>query len=487
MVWTAAVALVLLRGFVATYYEGFFFDSDQAIVGLMARHLSRFHDFPLFYYSLNYLLGVQAWILAPVFWVVRSSVAAMRVPFVLLNATVAVVLISMLTTELSLRPALAFIASLPFIIPSPGTANHLIELAGSSVEPFAYVLALWALRRHLLAFGLLLGVAYFHREFTIFALPAMVLADHQAFLARVRGRQARAVVRDAAFFLGGFALIWIVVGVFKARLTSGSIGLQIASLRGQMCLEWADLTRNVQALTTEALPSLFGLVPFPVSTWRMTTPVVAGSFTVARVVYAVFLLILVRLAWGHVRRPASVDPPAPARRPTPFATYLILVGVCTAAAYPLSCQVALHAPPLLRYLLLALLIPIGLAGAFFAREPSRPLRAIAIAAMVFWSGANLLDHVRVIQAARLDPPFSEHRALVNYLLAHRIRYAHAIYWDAYVVDFLSRERVITASTDVIRIPEYQDEVEAHATEAVMLQRMPCSGNERVASWCVQRP
>ena len=487
MVCTAAVALVLVRGYVATYYEGFFFDSDQAIVGLMARHLSRFHDFPLFYYSLNYLLGVQAWILAPVFWIVRSSVAAMRVPFVLLNAGVAVVLISMLMTELSLRPALAFVASLPFVIPSPGTANHLIELAGSSVEPFAYVLALWALRRHTLAFGLLLGVAYFHREFTIFALPAMLLADRTALFRRMRDGQTRAVVRDAAFLLGGFAMIWIVVGVSKARLTTGGIGLQIASLRGQMCLEWAGLTRNVQALATEALPSLFGLIPFPVSTWRMTTPAVAGSFAVAGVVYAAFLLILVRLAWIHVRRPASVDPTAATSRRTPFATYLVLVGVFTAAAYPLSCQVSLHAPPLLRYLLLALLIPIGLAAAFFAREASRPLRAIAIAAIVFWSGANLLDNVRVIQAARLDPPLSEHRALVNYLLAHRVRYARAIYWDAYVVDFLSRERVITASTDIIRIPEYQDEVEAHATEAVMLQRMPCSGDERIASWCVQRP
>jgi hypothetical protein len=47
--------------------------------------------------------------------------------------------------------------------------------------------------------------------------------------------------------------------------------------------------------------------------------------------------------------------------------------------------------------------------------------------------------------------------------------------------------VITASTDIIRIPEYQDEVEAHAAEAPMLQRVPCSGDERVASWCVQRP
>ena len=479
IVCAAAVALVFVRGFVATYYEGFYFDSDQAIVGLMARHLSRFHHFPLFYYSLNYLLGVQAWIIAPVFWIVRSSVAAMRVPYVLLNAGVAVALIAMLTRQLSLRPAWAFVAALPFIIPSPGAANHLLELAGASVEPFAYVLALWALRRRPFVFGVLLAVAYFHREFTIFALPALVVAEFPRWTSDLRAR-----AREAGTLVAGFACIWIVVGVLKAWLANGSVGLQLASLQGQMCFEWPEFTQRVEGLLTEALPSLYGFIALPVSTWRMTTPVVAGSKGVAWVMYAAAALMLVRLLWIW-RRPAPTDP-APHASPG-FAVYLTLVGACTAAVYPLSCQVMLHTPPLLRYLLLALLVPAGLAAAFFARERSRALRVLAGAAIVFWSGANLSDNVAVIRSAVADPPLNEHRALVDYLLAHQIRYARAIYWDAYVVDFLSRERVITASTDIVRIPEYQAEVDAHADSAVMLQRVPCSGNERVASWCIQRP
>ena len=158
----------------------------------------------------------------------------------------------------------------------------------------------------------------------------------------------------------------------------------------------------------------------------------------------------------------------------------------TALAYPLSCNVALHTPPLLRYLLLAILTPVGLSACLFARERAPLWRGMVVAAIVVWSTANLLDNVRLIRAAVADPPFSEHRALADYLVAHRIRYARAIYWDAYVVDFLSRERVIVASTDIIRIPEYQDEVQAHDADAVMLQRLPCTGNERVASWCIQR-
>ena len=57
-----AVLLVLLRSIVPTIYEGFYFDSDQAIIGLMAKHLSAVERFPLFYDGLNYILGVEAWI-----------------------------------------------------------------------------------------------------------------------------------------------------------------------------------------------------------------------------------------------------------------------------------------------------------------------------------------------------------------------------------------------------------------------------------------
>src|SRR6266404_1300512 len=104
LIGALVVALVVLRSFVATYYEGFFFDSDQAIVGLMARDLSRFQRFPLFYYSLNYMLGVQAWIIAPFFWLARSSVTLARVPFVALNALVAVWLVRRFTRRVGLAP-----------------------------------------------------------------------------------------------------------------------------------------------------------------------------------------------------------------------------------------------------------------------------------------------------------------------------------------------------------------------------------------------
>src|SRR2546428_12581251 len=80
-----AVVLALLRCFVPVYYEGFDFDSDQAVVGLMAKHLSELRAFPLFFYGQHYMLGVQAWLAAPFFLIGGTSVAMLRAPLVIIN------------------------------------------------------------------------------------------------------------------------------------------------------------------------------------------------------------------------------------------------------------------------------------------------------------------------------------------------------------------------------------------------------------------
>jgi len=512
-----AVALVLLRSFVATYYEGFFFDSDQAIVGLMARHLSRFQTFPLFYYGLNYILGIQAWIIAPFFWLGRSSVGLARLPFVVLNAGVAVWLIRRFTIGLGLRPAIAFVAALPFIVPTPVTAAHLLQLIGACVEPFVFVLVLWALRGRPFAFGLVLAVAFLHREFTIFVLPAVVLVE------AVRpGFWSRATAMRAVRALAGFALMWLVVDDVKMHVMGGGLIGQAVSLGGQMCGSLSELVVRSRALASEALPILYGGRPLPLAALRLTSSITAGSSLVGWLVAATLVMMVVRLTAARlpafapqalrrvhrssrdglasgggkgsrssVTRASDVPPEErePCRRAFDdgFGAYLAWVGFFTACAYPLSCQVMLGAPPLLRYLLLALLLPVGLFAAFMQHEQSRALRSIAIAVYVLWGAANLSDNMRLISEALHDPPGSEHRALTDYLLDQRIRYARATYWDAYVVDFLSGERVIVASVDTFRIPDYQKRVEEHADAAVNLERMPCNGPRRIASWCVTGP
>ncbi|HEY2149703.1 MAG TPA: hypothetical protein VGH34_02780 [Vicinamibacterales bacterium] len=478
----AAVLIVLFRSFVPAYYEGFYFDSDQAIVGLMARHVSTLHRFPLYYYGLNYLMGVQAWLIAPFFWIFRPSVTVMRLPLVLLNAGVAAWLIAGLGKRLRLTPAVAFVAALPFIVPTPAMSSQLLEMAGASIEPFVYVLLLWQLRRRPFAYGCVLAFGTLHREFTLFALPAMLVVE--AFSGELWDR---ANLRRGSWMIAGFALVWLIVDDLRMRQTGASLALQVSSLGGQMCFD-ATLPRRIESVLLRALPAVFGGLRAPLVAWRMNSTLEIGRAWVWWLLSATLIAMLVRLLQIRWRAVAERSTLRPSQKTTGegFGLYLAGVGALAACAYPLSCNVVFDYAPLLRYLPFTLLLPVGIFATFMMREPSRLGRALAVSVFLLLGMLNALDNGRLVVSAIRNRPESEHRMLVNYLTGHHIRYATAIYWDAYVLDFLSQERITVASSDVIRIPEYQNEVEAHAQDSVNLARLPCSGYDTVASWCIQR-
>src|SRR5215204_4094960 len=66
--------VVLFRSGVFVFWERSHFDADQAITGLMAKHLAELRAFPLFYYGQSYMLAVEAWLAAPVFAIAGASV-----------------------------------------------------------------------------------------------------------------------------------------------------------------------------------------------------------------------------------------------------------------------------------------------------------------------------------------------------------------------------------------------------------------------------
>src|SRR5581483_4168102 len=127
-------------------------------------------------------------------------------------------------------------------------------------------------------------------------------------------------------------------------------------------------------------------------------------------------------------------------------------------AYSLSDAVSPDGPPILRYAFLALFAPIALVTALFELDRTRAFRTLAAALLYAVAALSVADTLRVIGEYRSAPPANEHRILADDLVAHHIRYGTAVYWDAYVTDFLSRERVILASTDKIRISAYQAKV-----------------------------
>ena len=129
VVIAVAVALVLLRSAAFVLFEANF-DSDQALIGLMAKHISEGRAFPLFTYGQDYNLAIEAWMAAPLFWLVGPSVTMLKLPLLGINVAIVVLLIVYLKKDLKLRPALGLVAASFFILAPPGTSTYFLEASG---------------------------------------------------------------------------------------------------------------------------------------------------------------------------------------------------------------------------------------------------------------------------------------------------------------------------------------------------------------------
>ena len=176
----AASVLVLCRSLCWLVFADVSLDSDEAITGLMAKHLIEGRAFPLFYYGQGYLLAIESWLAAPVFAVFGASALALRVTVFVLNLVLAAGLLLTLARSVGLAPWAAFLAASFVLIPAPGASGMLMHANGMSPEPFIAIVALWVLRRRPAAFGLVFALGFMNREFVgygLVSLLAIELAD----------------------------------------------------------------------------------------------------------------------------------------------------------------------------------------------------------------------------------------------------------------------------------------------------------------------
>jgi hypothetical protein len=185
-----------------------------------------------------------------------------------------------------------------------------------------------------------------------------------------------------------------------------------------------------------------------------------------------------RLLWIAVRGRSAARP---------FHAYLAIVGLEALAAYGLHGGGLVEDRTELNYVLLALLLAVGLFAAYLQSETRPRLQRAVVGLIVAWAAMMTVDNARVTWQYLVNPPPSPHRTLADYLTEHRVKYASAGYWDAYRVTFLSRERVIVASDDIVRVPAYQARVAQNQGNAARIVRVPCDGGTRVAEWCVFDP
>jgi hypothetical protein len=478
-----ASLLVVARSYVFAAYEHSFFDSDQAIVGLMAKHLSEGRAFPLFFYGQSYMLAVEAWLAAPLFWIGPPTVATLRASLILTNVLVAALLIYGLERWAGVRPMLGLVACLFFVFPPPSTASFLVEAQGGSIEPFLYVSLLWILRHRPVWFGSVLAIGFLNREFTIYAVPVLLLGEAW------RRRLWRApAIRHWVIAFVAFLAVWEGIQALKpfadllgpgtrGELLWGYGGSQIDNLLGRVRVAPAEFWGRLVDMGRGHIPLLLGATRFE------TGIAPQGRDWLAWPMGALALLLCGRIAWLSSGR-LKARPAAASVAGAGFAWYLLGVGLVAAGAFVLTRPVML---PYARYGLLVLLIPIGLVGILFSLERNRWIRGAMVASVCGWSALAAVDHLAYYRSYRGPDRPNELRILADELIARRVDVAVAGYWRAYKLTFLTGERVKVASNDFIRIAEYQDLAAKEGAALIEVRESACPGGDRISAWYLCRP
>ena len=483
--------LVVARSLVYAAFTHAHFDSDQAIVGLMAKHLSEGRAFPLFFYGQSYMLAVEAWLAVPFFWVAGPTVAALRASLIATNLGVVSLLIVGLHRWGGLRPYLALVAALFIALPPPATAADLLEAQGGNIEPFLWILLLWFVRERPFWFGSLLAIGFLNREFVVYAVPVLMAGQ---LWSRTLFRME--TLRAWLFSLIAFLAVWQSVQALvplsdsmgpgtRGAIVGATQGSQLENLSQRTRLEVRGLPARTAAVVTRGVAGLLGGRNLPDAPQGRNW---VGYFLGFALLAAVVRLLspdLTSLRQGYGGPPKLQrrrDVRRPEKERPAFAWYLLGVGIVAAVAYVITRP---GDDVIRRYILLTLFIPVGLVGLWLTVEPNRRLRQAVAVFVIGWTAIAAVDHWRQFDRFRSGQVPDPMRDIVSALernAARGVPVAEAPYWRAYKLTFLTGERVKVASTDVVRIAEYQRLASAAGADLVRVQEEPCAGGTQVGSW-----
>ena len=482
--FACAAALVLLRSAIFVFLDSVF-DSDQAVVGLMAKHLSEGRALPVFKYGQDYQLAVEAWLAAPLFWLFGPSLLALKLPVLLMNIALAMLLIALLERELGMRPALALLVASLFILTPPGTALLFLETSGGQLQPLLAALLLWMTRRRPVTFGVILAFGFLQRMFTAYALSALVVIEllDRSLLSWHGLRQK---LKTAV----AFTAVWQGVGLVRAQVqsawgpatsgayfglpasTSDTATLNMGLLLDRFCVDPGALPGNLIDFGGPFLSTMMGGHREPLSGVQVPSAGTQGIDGLWWLLGGALLVAAGRVIWNAAR--GGVRPWHPRLQ---FATYLILIGAQSSAVYLVS-QCGRVDTMTMRYTLLTVLGLVGLVAYHAVIEAHRPARRLVFGAVAVWAMVGLWGHTRLAVEFLRDPPENNRKVLADYLVANGIKYGRADYWDVYSTVFFANEAVILSSTSIWFVQEYEWIVQNHQSEAVWITREPCDGGTR---------
>ena len=438
--WLAAagaLALALLFKLALIGIDAFPFNADEAVVGLMARHIQA-GSWPTFFYGQAYMGSLDAALVAGGFYLAGPSVLAIRaVQTILYLGTILSTML--LARQMGFTVLACGLAGLLMAIPPVNVTLYTTVSLGGYGEALLLgnliLLATLILQRRegslwaYLGWGLLSGFGWWVFGLTlVYSIPAGVIL-FTASLRRngVPGLAVRAVAVAAGLFLGALPMVAWSARNGLALLLQELLGSAIAGASPQGLL--AAIASHAVNLVLFAPTVVLGLrPPWGVSPLGMPiTPIIA--------------LLWLAALWIGLRRSSWPPEGLPGRT--------LLVGVAFALAVGFIVT-PFGADPSGRYFLplaapLAVIAAAGVDGALTRTGTRWPL-ALAGLLIAF----NLWTSFQAAGPSGMTTQFDSSTIydhayddrLIEFLLAQGETAGYSTYWVAYPMAFLSGERLV---------------------------------------------
>jgi hypothetical protein len=426
--------------------------SDQAVVGLMAKHIAEGRGHPVFYYGSTYAGSLEAHLVAGMFRVFGVGMGVFRATMVALTWLI-VAFVWWLTSRAFGRDealvALAYLALPPYFFLYKGMTSdgayaavmlHAAVMVGSAL--LAERAGGASLRWIYPVVGLAIGVGIW---VSLVTLPlSLVVVAWMVARRPTRPGPVAAILALAGLAVGSFPWWFWNIRHEWASLTAPEVAR--ASLSGILANAGSAVRSSIPVLTGAAHP-LYGSDP------REPFP---------------FAMVLVPLAVLALLLPAFWRPGVGGRGAR-------LLGLAAAGTFLATCASARFAANEPRYMvayfvLVPSLLGLGAMSEAWRRRPR--LRAALLTIVLFGGNLGSLamarQHAFVFNEREVTAPLDE---VVAALSERGVRHAYANYWSAYRLDFESRESVIVSplwAEEMVRIKAYHDELSRAAQPALIL-------------------
>lgn len=452
----------------------FVIDSDEAIVGLMAKHIAEGEAFPTFYYGQHYMGSLEAICVAVLFWVFGASTIALKlVPFCF--SLILILVVYELAYQVANKLTARISALLCAIPPSA-----LVIWSSMSRGGFIEIVVIGALSLLLLqnwltankislklvaATGFVLGVGWWvNNQILYFMLPVAVIMLGRILWLYQTPLSGRLLILSKVAVIG--LLSWLVGGapywIYNIKNDWASLGMFKPA-------EFSDIPDYFQGFYDIALPILLGGSRF----WQ-GHDIYPGSKTIISLIYSLLLAVFLFLRRKQLASLLLLRVDTKSCLEVFFILLLSCIAIFVSSSFGWLSQAPRYLLPM--YVGIFIISGFTLASIF---QRSRIVGAILLSLILlsnlassYWGGRTVPGEPIVFRGDRVS---KDHSEIIKWLKDNKVSWVRTNYWIGYRLAFETNEEVkflVSQEPNQTRIEDWPKQAAALEIDEMPLVMVP---------------